>query len=133
MFNDTRPDYPPEYDDPTRDEWEGSRFGDISKLIGIHPAAEALRSIDKYGDDGATVSVALPNGERLYVPDDLYKIRQLPEDEPVAAWIIHGIAWDCTDWEHSEEVTSVDEIDAALERFADALDEHFTSNDDEED
>jgi len=124
MFEDTRPDYPPEFDDPTIDEWEGALLGDISKLIGIYPAADALRAIDKYGDDGATVSVALPNGEYLYVPDDLGKIRQLSEDEPVAAWIIHGIAWDGTDWEYSEEVASAEEIDGARQRFSDALDEH---------
>ena len=70
------------------------------------------------------MSVRLPNGDLLCVPDDLHKIRALPEDEPVRAWVIHGIAWDGSDWEYSEEVATVDGIEKAIERFKDALAEH---------
>jgi hypothetical protein len=124
MFEDTRPEYPPEFDEPDSSEWEGDILNDIAKHIGIGPAAEALRLIDKYGSEGATVSVRLPNGECFYVPDDLSKIRQLDKDEPVAAWIVHGIAWDGTDWEYSVEVATVKELDCAIQDFANALAEH---------
>ncbi len=123
--------YPPEYDhDHTN--WPGSRLGDYSKLIGISPAAEALRATDKYGS-GATVSVRFSNGTALYVPDDLHRIRKLREDEPVLAWIVHGIAWDGTDWEFSEEVKTVEEIADAQSAFADALAEHEFLMKEEED
>lgn len=120
-----RDNYPPEYDMQDDSEWTGARLRDIADHIGIVPAAEALRCIDKYGDDGATVSLVLPNGERYIVPDDLHKIRKLHEDEPVRAWIIHGIAWDGSDWEYGAEVATVGEIDAARQGFADALEEHL--------
>ncbi len=116
-------DYPPEYDLPDDSEWEGSRLADICEVIQISPPSDALRCIDKYGDEGATVSIALPNGERFYVPDDLPKIRALADSEPVAAWIIHGIAWDGSDWEYSEEVATAREVPDALLRFADHLEE----------
>ena len=123
--------YPPEYDhDHTN--WPGSRLGDYSKLIGISPAAEALRATDKYGS-GATVSVRFSNGTALYVPDDLHRIRKLREDEPVLAWIVHGIAWDGTDWEFGVEVKTVEEIADAQSAFADALAEHeFLMKEEEE-
>ena len=122
--------YPPEYDhDHTN--WQGSRLGDYSELIGIEPAAEALRATDKYGD-GATVSVRLANGEAMHVPDDLHRIRKLREDEPVRAWIVHGIAWDGTDWEFGVEVATVEEIADAQEDFADALAEHNALMEEEE-
>jgi hypothetical protein len=123
-MRDTRPDYPPEYDEPDASEWEGPRLSDLVKIFGIAPAADCLRSIDKHGEECATVSVRLPNGERFYVPDDLQKIRDLPADEPVEAWIVHGIAWDGSDWEWSEEVRDSRELTAALTRFAHALEEH---------
>ncbi len=103
-------------------DWTGSRLTDISKEWGIEGPADCLRAIDKYGS--ATVSIRLPNGECFCVPDDLEKIRKLPADEPVEAWIIHGIAWDGSDWEYSEDVSSVDQVRAAINRFKDALAEH---------
>ena len=128
---DTRPEYPPEYDDPAPSEGEGPRLKDICEMFGIEPAADCLRAIDKYGDSGATVSVKLPNGQAFYVPDDLPKIRALPAGEPVEAWIVHGIAWDGSDWEYAEEVAT-EEVEAALGRFVDALDEHRMLSEDEE-
>ncbi len=132
MSRDTRPDYPPEYDEPDASEWEGSRLRDICPVYGIGPAADCLRAIDKYGGDGGTVSVSLPNGDRLIVPDDLSKIRALTDDEPVKAWIIHGIAWDGSDWEFNEEVAAANHVPAALKRFADALDEWRAESDNRE-
>ena len=115
--------YPPVYDhDHTN--WSGARLGDYSKLIGISPAADALRAHYKYGTSGATVSVRFSNGTALYVPDDLHRIRKLREDEPVSGWIVHGIAWDGTDWEFSTEVKRVEEIANAEDAFEDALAEH---------
>lgn len=127
-----RHEYPPEYDLPHHSEWEGSRLGDYSQLLGISPAAEALRATDRHGS-GATVSVRFPDGTALYVPNDLDRIRKLPEDEPVLAWIVHGIAWDGTDWEFSVEVESVDQIEDAQSAFADALSEHEFLMKEEED
>ena len=117
---DTRPEYPEEFDQP---EWECDTLKSIAEQYGIHPAADCLRAIDKYGD-GETVSIRLPNGEKYFVPDDLSKIRALSEDEPVEAWIVHGIAWDGTDWEHAEEVSSCAKLPDAIKNFHDALDEH---------
>ena len=128
-FRDTRAEYPPEYDLPDPSEWEGPRLRDICRVYGIEPAADCLRAIDRHGD--CTVSVRLPNGQALYVPDDLTTIRALPADEPVAAWIVHGIAWDGSDWEYSEEVAT-EEVEAALVRFMDALAEHRMLSGDEE-
>ena len=115
---------PTRYDLPDTSEWEGSRLADICEVFGIGPAADCLRSIDRHGEEGCTVSVKLPNGECLYVPDDLEKIRALEGTEPVAAWIVHGIAGDGSDWEWSEQVAAAEDLDGALARFADALLEH---------
>ena len=124
MMRDTRPDYPPEFDEPDFSDWDGSTLGDICQPFGITPAADCLRAIDKYGEEGGTVSVHFADGQRLYIPDDLGKLSEMGEDAPVAGWIVHGIAWDGTDWEYSEEVSIAAEVPAALQRFADALEEH---------
>ena len=126
----SRADYPPEYDLPDPSEWEGPRLRDICEVFGIEPAADCLRAIDRHGDECGTLSVKLP-GERLYVPNDLWKIRALPNDEPVAAWIVHGHAWDGSDWEYAEEVAT-EEVEAALVRFAAARAESLALAEEEE-
>ena len=108
-------------DPPDPSEWEGARLADICGVFDIEPAADCLRAIYKHGEEGATVSLKLPSGEALYVPDDLSRIRALPPEEPVAAWIVHGIAWDGSDWEYAEEVAAAEELPGALARFAAAL------------
>ena len=108
-------------DPPDPSEWEGARLADICGVFDIEPAADCLRAIYKHGEEGCTVSVKLPNGESLWVTDDLSRIRALPPDEPVAAWIVHGIAWDGSDWEWSEEVQRTEEVEAAIVRFREAL------------
>jgi hypothetical protein len=118
------PGHPPEYDAPDASEWEGARLSEICDVWGIDPPWDALRCHNKYGEDGSTVSVLLPNGERLIVPDDLHKIRALPDDEPVAAWIVHGIAWDGSDWEYSQYVKRTADVGQACQDFAAALADH---------
>lgn len=132
-MRDTRLEYPAEYDEPDASDWEGSRLGDICPIYGISPAADCLRAIDRYGEEGATVSVKLPNGEFLSVPDDLAKIRALQSDEPVEAWVIHGIAWDGSDWEWSRAVVSASEIPDAIAEFVEALEDFRAFQDTEND
>ncbi len=116
MIRDTRPSYPEEYDFP---EHDGDTLGDLAAHWGFSSGAEALRAHEKYGG-GATVSLLIPGAGYVYVDGT----RDLPDGTEVAAWVIHGIAWDGTDWEYSEEVRTVADIQGALDRFDEALAEH---------
>ena len=123
-MRDTRPGYPPEFDEPTEADFpEADRIDAIEKVYKIAPFADCLRAIDRHSD-GETVSVRTCDGQTYYVPGDLPKLRQLDPSTPVAAWIVHGIAWDGSDWEYDEEVATATEIDGAVQRFYEALDEH---------
>ena len=124
MIRDTRPDCPPEFDEPTEADFpDADRIDAIEAVYGVAPFPDCLRAIDRHGD-GETVSVRTCDGQTYYVPDDLPKLRQLDPSTPVAAWIVHGIAWDGSDWEYDEEVATAIEIGRAVQRFYEALDEH---------
>ena len=116
-------DYPEEYDFP---EHDGDTLGDLAAEWGFASGAEALRANDRHGD-GATVSLRIPGAGFVHCDDT----RELPDETEVEAWVIHGIAWDGTDWEYSEEVRTVAEIQGALDRFDDALAEHEALADNE--
>ena len=134
-MRDNRPDYPPEFDEPDASEWEGSRFGDYGRILGIEPTIEAMRCTEKYGEEGASVSVRLPNGEMLQYggsPRQTETLQNMRPDEPVAAWIVHGIAWDGSDWEWGTEVKTAEEIAGALTAFAEALEEYRAERDAED-
>ena len=117
-------DYPEEYDSP---EHDGDTLGDIATHWGFASGAEALRANDKYGGVG-TVSIRIPGAGFVHCDDT----RDLPDETEIEAWVIHCIAWDGTDWEYSEEVRTVAEIQGALDRLDYALAEHEAMMDEEE-
>lgn len=125
MFRDTRPDYPEEYDFP---EHDGDILGDIATHWGAATGAQALRENDRKGE-GAKVSIRIFGVGFVHVDE----IRDLPDETEIEAWVVHGIAWDGTDWEHAEEVRTVAEIEGALDRFDEALEEHAAMMYEEED
>ena len=114
MIQDTRPDYPEEYDFP---EHDGDTLGDLAAHWGESSGAEALRVHDRYHCGLATVSLRIHGAGFVHVDDT----RDLPDETEVAAWVIHGIAGDGRDWEYAEEVCSVEDIQGAIDNFNDAL------------
>ena len=124
-----RNEYPPEYDTPDASGWDGPRLRDYGDALGITPTPDAIRATYKYDDSGATVGVLLPNGERLHPGSarDMARLRALPEDEPVRAWIVSG---GCCDWEFDRLVTDASLMQEALDDFANGLAEHYMAGPD---
>lgn len=94
--------------------------------IGVSPIVTALRAIDKYNTESVDICV---NGKWYAYDDDVSEIR---EDSRISAVKVRGIAWDGSDWEFGEVVESsegLSGLDAARQRFEDALDEYEAERD----
>ena len=97
-------------------------LADLAERMETDSGAEALHQINE--EVACDVSIVIPGRYPEGVAVHVSGTAQLPDDTEVQFWVVHGTAWDGTDWEFYKEVESCEELERAINEYYQGLDDH---------